>query len=195
MVSKPLFRLRSKLGCYMTAIFVDMLEDGLDVFMDDFSVYEDSFQECLGNLEKFLKRCKETNLVLNWKKMSVHGLVLGHQISRKVIEVNKAKIEIIKNLPNPTNIRGETPLIFHLNCIKAFEVIKKKLISALIIITSNWSKTFIVMCDASDYAVSAILGQKRNNYSGLFIIQAKHSIHHNAITLQPKKNVGGGIFL
>ncbi|KAA3477659.1 Retrovirus-related Pol polyprotein from transposon 17.6 [Gossypium australe] len=82
---------------------------GVDVFMDGFSVYEDSFQECLDNLEKVLKRCEETNLVLNWEKshfMVKEGLVLGHQISGKGLEVDKAKVEVIKHLSNSTNVKG-----------------------------------------------------------------------------------------
>lgn len=52
----------------ITAIFADTLEEGLDVFMDDFLVCRDSFRECLENLEKIPKKCEETNLVLNWEK-------------------------------------------------------------------------------------------------------------------------------
>lgn len=53
---------------YMIAIFADMLEERLDIFKDVFfSIYGDSFVECLHNLERVLKRCKETNLVLNWE--------------------------------------------------------------------------------------------------------------------------------
>ncbi|XP_016675360.1 uncharacterized protein [Gossypium hirsutum] len=84
-----------------------MLEGGLDIYMDDFSIYDDSVQECLDNLVKVLQRCEETNLVLSWEKchfMVKKGLVLGHQISRKGLEVDKAKIEVIKNLSNTTTI-------------------------------------------------------------------------------------------
>ena len=52
----------------MTAIFHELMEDSMEVFMDDFSVFGDSFDRCLANLEKMLKRCEETNLVLNWEK-------------------------------------------------------------------------------------------------------------------------------
>lgn len=51
----------------MTVIFTDMLEEGLELFMDYF-LYGDSFMECLHNLERFQKRREETNLVLNWEK-------------------------------------------------------------------------------------------------------------------------------
>ncbi|GJS42923.1 reverse transcriptase domain-containing protein [Tanacetum coccineum] len=52
----------------MMAIFHDMIEKTMEVFMDDFLVFGDSFASCLSNLEKMLKRCEDTNLVLNWEK-------------------------------------------------------------------------------------------------------------------------------
>ena len=50
---------------YMMAIFADLVEEIMDVFMDDFSVYGNSFDGCLDNLERVLARCEETKLVLN----------------------------------------------------------------------------------------------------------------------------------
>ena len=93
----------------MMAIFTDMVEDFLEVFMDDFSVVRDSFEECLDNLDKVLARCEETNLVLNWKKchfMVEEGIVLGHKISKNGIEVDKAKIEVISKLPPHSSVKG-----------------------------------------------------------------------------------------
>ncbi|GJT38681.1 reverse transcriptase domain-containing protein [Tanacetum coccineum] len=52
----------------MLAIFHDMIEETMEVFMDDFSVFEDSFSSCLSHLNKMLKRCEDTNLVLNLEK-------------------------------------------------------------------------------------------------------------------------------
>ncbi|GJW26074.1 reverse transcriptase domain-containing protein [Tanacetum coccineum] len=71
---------------YMMAIFHDMIEKTMEVFMDDFSVFGNSFSPCLSNLEKMLKRCEDTNLALNWEKnhfMVKEGIVLGHKISKK----------------------------------------------------------------------------------------------------------------
>jgi len=79
----------------MTAIFSDYVEEIMEVFMDDFSVYADSFDDCLHNLSKVLQRCEETNLVLNWEKchlMVQEGVVLGHTVSEKGFKVDKAKI-------------------------------------------------------------------------------------------------------
>lgn len=52
----------------MTTIFHDMVEDFVEVFMDDFSIFGKYFEVCLRNLDKVLSRCEDTNLVLNWEK-------------------------------------------------------------------------------------------------------------------------------
>nr|GEW78134.1 DNA-directed DNA polymerase [Tanacetum cinerariifolium] len=74
---------------YMTAIFHELIDNSIEVFMDDFSVFGSSFDHCLKNLEKMLKRCEETNLVLNWEKfhfMVKEGIVLDHKVSGSGIE-------------------------------------------------------------------------------------------------------------
>ncbi|RDY12056.1 putative mitochondrial protein, partial [Mucuna pruriens] len=88
----------------MLSIFSNLLDDCMKVFMDDFTVYADTFDACLGNLARVLKRCIETDLVLNFEKchfMVAEGIVLGHLLSSRGIEVDKAKIDIISSLPNP----------------------------------------------------------------------------------------------
>ncbi|GKB21419.1 reverse transcriptase domain-containing protein [Tanacetum coccineum] len=93
----------------MMAIFHDMIEETMEVFMDDFSVFGDSFSSCLSYLDKMLKRCKDTNLVLNWEKchfMVKEGIVLGHKISKSGIEVDKAKVDVIAKLPHSTSVKG-----------------------------------------------------------------------------------------
>ncbi|GJT69083.1 reverse transcriptase domain-containing protein [Tanacetum coccineum] len=100
----------------MTTIFHDVVEDFMEVFMDDFSVFGNSFDCCIANLDKMLARCKETNLVLNWEKchfMVKEGIVLGHKISGSGIEVDKAKIDIIAKLPYPTNVKGVRSFLWH----------------------------------------------------------------------------------
>ncbi|GJX26581.1 reverse transcriptase domain-containing protein [Tanacetum coccineum] len=92
----------------MMDIFHDMIEETMEVFMDDFSVFGDSFSSCLSHLEKMLKRCKDTNLVLNWEKchfMVKKGIVLGHKISKSRIEVDKAKVDVIAKLPHPIRFK------------------------------------------------------------------------------------------
>ena len=100
----------------MMAIFTDMVEKTLEVFMDDFSIFGDSFGDCLKNLAKVLQRCEETNLVLNWEKchfMVTEGIVLGHKVSQKGIEVDRAKIEIIEKLPPPSSVKGIQSFLGH----------------------------------------------------------------------------------
>ena len=76
--------------------------------MDDFSVYGTSFDDCLSNLDRVLQRCEETNLVLNWEKchfMFNEGIVLGHTISERGIEVDKAKVDAIEKMPFPRTLK------------------------------------------------------------------------------------------
>jgi hypothetical protein len=93
----------------MMSIFLDMIKEIMEVFMDDFSVYEKSFDDCLKNLDKVLQRCEGKHLVLNYEKchfMVTEGIVLGHLVSKKGIEVDRGKIDVIKLVPPPVNIRG-----------------------------------------------------------------------------------------
>ncbi|KAM6562879.1 hypothetical protein CsatB_022877 [Cannabis sativa] len=154
----------------MMAIFLDLIESCIEIFMDDFSVFGSSFDHCLENLEKVLTRCEKSNLVLNWEKchfMVTEGIVLGHKISRAGIEVDKAKVSTIENLPPPVSF-GE-------DCLKAFKVLKEKLISAPIVTSPNWELPFELMCDASDYAIGVVLGQR--------VDRVFHTIYYASRTL------------
>ncbi|GKA71210.1 reverse transcriptase domain-containing protein [Tanacetum coccineum] len=107
----------------MMAIFHDMIEKTMEVFMDDFSVFGDSFSSCLANLDKMLKRCEDTKLALNWEKshfMVKEGIVLGHKISRKGIEVDKAKVDVISKLPHPTTVKGIRSFLGHAGFYRRF---------------------------------------------------------------------------
>ncbi|GKA25169.1 reverse transcriptase domain-containing protein [Tanacetum coccineum] len=180
--------------CCMTTIFHELIEDSMEVFMGDFSIFGSSFDHCLKNLEKMLKRFEETNLVLNWEKcnfMVKEGIVLGHKVSGSGIEVDKMKIEAISKLPYATNVKAirsflghagfyrrfikdfsqvarpmtqllvkDAPFNFSEECIQAFETLKWELIQAPIMIKPDWSLLFEIMCDASDYVVRAVLGQR-----------------------------------
>nr|GEW76119.1 reverse transcriptase domain-containing protein [Tanacetum cinerariifolium]GEW76128.1 reverse transcriptase domain-containing protein [Tanacetum cinerariifolium] len=182
----------------MMAIFHDMIEKTMEVFMDDFLVFENSFQSCLSHLEKMLKRCEDTNLCLKWEKshfMVKDGIVLGHKISKEGIEVDKAKVDIITKLPHPTIVKGirsflgyadfyqrfikdfskiarsmtrllekDTPFIFSKECIEAFQTLKRKLTETPILIAPYWDMPFELMCDASDFAIDAVLGQRQDKH-------------------------------
>ncbi|CAA7053408.1 unnamed protein product [Microthlaspi erraticum] len=178
----------------MTSIFSDLIEEMVEVFMDDFSVYGASFSSCLSNLCRVLQRCEETNLVLNWEKchfMVREGIVLGHKISEKGIELDRAKVDVMLQLPVPKTVKDirsflghagfyrrfikdfskiarpltrllckETDFEFDEECHKSWTLLKDALVSAPIVQAPNWDHPFEIMCDASDYAVGAVLGQK-----------------------------------
>ena len=105
---------------------VDILQYGGDtteVLMDDFSVVGDSFERCLSHLSKVLKRCEDCNLVLNSEKchfMVKEGIVLGHPISEKGIEVARAKVKVIDRLPPPTSVKGLRSFLRHAGFYQRF---------------------------------------------------------------------------
>jgi hypothetical protein len=123
----------------MLAIFADMVEKFMEVFMDDFSVFGSTFDVCLNNLALVLKRCQETNLVLNWEKchfMVQEGIVLGHKVSARGIEVDRAKVDVIEKLPPPVNVKGVRSFLghagFYRRFIKDFSKISKPLCDLLV---------------------------------------------------------------
>ena len=164
------------------AIFSTMIESIMEVFMDDFSVYGKTFNDCLRNLNRLLKRCQEVDRV-------GERIVLGHKVSEKGIEVDKTKIEVIEQLLPPTNVKGirsflghasfyrrfiknfsqiarpltnllakDAPFVFNEEYLQSFHTLKKALISAPIIQRPDWQLPFEIMCDTSDYVVRAMLG-------------------------------------
>ena len=121
------------------------------------------------------------------------GIVLGHKISARGIEVDRAKIDVIEKLPPPVNIKGTRSFLGHAGFYRrfmkdfskivgplsnllnkdvvfkfdeefsaTFQTLKNKLTTALVMITPDWIKDFELMCDASDYAVGAVLGQRQD---------------------------------
>ena len=186
------------------SIFSEFVENIIEVFMDDFTVYGNSFDECLENLVKILQRCIETNLVLNYEKchfMVNQGLILGHVISSKGIEVDRAKVDVIKSLPYPTSVREVRSFLGHAGfyrrfikdfsritwpmcnllqknvdfrfdkkCKEAFDKLKEMLTSGPIMKSPNWDLPFEIMCDASNFAIGAVLGQRLEGTHMLFIM-------------------------
>ncbi|RVW81020.1 Retrovirus-related Pol polyprotein from transposon 17.6 [Vitis vinifera] len=123
----------------MLSIFSDMVEHIMEVFMDDIIIYGSAFEECLVNLEAVLNRCIEKDLVLNWEKchFMVHqGIVLGHIISKKGIEVDKTNVELIVKLPSLTTVKGVRQFLGHVGFyrrfIKDFSKLSKPLCELLV---------------------------------------------------------------
>ncbi|RDX82891.1 hypothetical protein CR513_36255, partial [Mucuna pruriens] len=130
----------------MISIFLDLLEDCMEVFMDDFTI------------------CFESNLVLNFEKchfMVIEGIVLGHLVSARGIEVDKAKVNIISSLSNLASMREKNmDFIFNQPYMDAFQELKKRLSSTPILQELNWEYLFELMCDASNSTLGAVLGQR-----------------------------------
>nr|GEV45375.1 reverse transcriptase domain-containing protein [Tanacetum cinerariifolium] len=107
----------------MLAIFHDMVEKMMEVFMDDFSIFGSSLENCLSRLDKMLQRCEDANLSLNWEKshfMVKEGIVLGHKISKNRIEVDRAKVDVIAKLPHPTTIKCVWSFLGHAGFYRRF---------------------------------------------------------------------------
>ena len=179
----------------MMSIFSNLVEEVMEIFMDDFTVYGSSFDQCLKNLETVLQRFQDKQLALNWEKchfMVTEGIVLGHKISATGLEVDQSKVSMIKTLAPPTTVKGvrsflgharfyrrfikdfskiarplcrllekDTRFHFDDSCRVAFEEIKIKLVQAPIMAAPDWDRGFEIMCDASDFAMGAALGQKK----------------------------------
>jgi hypothetical protein len=193
----------------MMAVLSEFIEEIVEVFMDDFSIYGKTFMDCLANLDKVLTMCAEVDLVLNWEKchfMVKQGIVLGHVISERGIELDKAKVETVEQLPPPTDVKSlrsflgharfyrrcikdfskitkpsthllqkDVALDFDEKCLEAFRTLKSALVSAPIIQPPDWSQPFEIMCDTSDYAVGAVLGQRKEG--------RVHTVHYASKTL------------
>nr|GEZ67738.1 reverse transcriptase domain-containing protein [Tanacetum cinerariifolium] len=111
----------------MMAIFDDKIKKTMEVFMDDFSVFENSFQSCLAYLERMLKRCEDTNLCLNWEN---------------------------SHLADDPSSRQRYPIPFLQKCVEAFQTLKRKLTEAPILISPNWDMPFELMYNASNFAIA-----------------------------------------
>ena len=177
------------------SMFSDLVEEIMEIFMDDFTVYGSSFEQCLNNLETVLQRCKDKQLALNWEKchfMVTEGIVLGHKISATRLEVDQSKVSIIKTLAPPITVKGirsflgharfyrrfikdfskiarplcrllekDTKFNFDDSCKAVFEEIEIRLVKAPIMAAPEWDQGFEIMCDVSDFAMGAVLGQRK----------------------------------
>ena len=107
----------------MMSIFSNLAEEVMEIFMDDFTVYGSSFENFLHNLGTVLHRCQEKILALNWEKchfMVTKGIVLRHMISAAGLEVDQAKVSIIKNLMPPTTVKVIRSFLGHAGFYRRF---------------------------------------------------------------------------
>lgn len=167
----------------MVSIFSNLIENCIEIFIDDFSVFGTSFYTCLRNLNLVLKRCRDTRLVLNREKcqfMVRECIVLGHKVSHAGIDIGPGKVEVIANFPTPNCVRVVRSFLGHVKfykrfvkdlskmakplndllakeaifyfsdeCLRVFNLLKQKLVNALVVIAPNWSLPFELTCDAS----------------------------------------------
>ncbi|XP_070029181.1 uncharacterized protein [Nicotiana sylvestris] len=142
------------------AIFMDMVEEIMEVFVDDFSVMGNSFDDYLINLRRVLKRYS-----------------LGALVSSKVIEVDRAKVDVIEKLPPPTSVKEIRNFLG-----VAFEELMKRLVTITIVVAPNWERPFGLMCDASDYVVKAVLGHQKD--------KIMHPIYYTKCDLEIRERKG-----
>ncbi|GJW72355.1 reverse transcriptase domain-containing protein [Tanacetum coccineum] len=185
----------------MLAIFHDMIEESVEVFMDDFSVFGNSFDTCLNNLDKILQRCKDAHLILNWEKchfMVKEGIMLRHKVSSAGLEVDKAKIDVISKLSPPTNIKGIRSFLrragFYRRFIKDFLKIARPLTKLLkkdtpFEFNDECQKAFELLKERLTCApvIEPVLGQKMVKTSLQSTLQAKPLILLNKNTQALKR--------
>nr|GEU94953.1 reverse transcriptase domain-containing protein [Tanacetum cinerariifolium] len=140
----------------------------MEVFMDDFLVFGNSFETCLSHLEKMLKWCEDTNLCLNWEKshfMVKEGIVLGHKISKNGIEVYKAKVDVIAKIPHPSTVK-ENP---HQNVLDPKEINETFPLETLNMVSFRGNSSTPWFADfanyhAGNFVVKGMLSQQKNKF-------------------------------
>nr|GEW06198.1 reverse transcriptase domain-containing protein [Tanacetum cinerariifolium] len=159
---------------WMMAIFHDMIEKAMEVFMDDFSIFGNYFQSCLSHLERMLKRYEDTNLCPNWEKshfMVNEGIVLGHKISKQGIEVDKAKVDVISKLPHPTTVK-ENP---HQNVLDPKEINESFPLETLNLVSTRGNQSTSWFADFANYhAGNFIVKGMSSQQKSKFFKDVKH---------------------
>nr|GEV95202.1 reverse transcriptase domain-containing protein [Tanacetum cinerariifolium] len=120
-------------------------------------------------------------------------IVLGHKISKSGIEVDRAKVDVIAKLSHPTTVK-ETPFVFSKECVDAFDTLKKKFTEASILVVPDWNLPFELMCDASDFAIGVVLGQRQEAIDILKACNKGPTGGHHGANLTAKKVFNAGFF-
>ncbi|KAJ9545002.1 hypothetical protein OSB04_024709 [Centaurea solstitialis] len=143
----------------MTTIFQHMIEDYMEICMDDFSMFGNSFDACLKSFDKVLARCEESHLVLNWET-PLHDKGRYSSRSQNLKEWFRSGQMPLQSFLHPPTLRK---LEVSWAC-RVFETLKHQLTNTPIMIPPDWNQPFEIMCDASDFVVGAVLGQRINNH-------------------------------
>nr|GEW33011.1 reverse transcriptase domain-containing protein [Tanacetum cinerariifolium] len=171
----------------MMAIFHDMIEKTMEVFMDDFLVFGDSFSSCLSHLDTMLQRLEVDRAKVDvFAKLPHLTIVKGVRSSLGHAGFYRRFIQDFSKIARPMThlLEKETPFVFSKDCIDAFETLKKKLTEAPILVVPNWNLPFELMCDASDFAIGAVLGQRKTkhfqptHYGSKNNDQSSNSLHY-----------------
>ncbi|XP_022848861.1 uncharacterized protein LOC111371192 [Olea europaea var. sylvestris] len=168
----------------------------VEIFMNDFSIFGSSFDEYLEHLNPILQRCRETNLILNWEKchfMMQEGIVLGHQVSTKGIEVDKAKIQVIEKLPPPTSVKGVHNFLghakFYRKFIKDFSKITKPLCNLLMkYVPFEFNEECLTAFNTLEEKLTSALVIVAPDYELPFELMCDASDHTVVVVLGQRKN-------
>nr|GEU77414.1 reverse transcriptase domain-containing protein [Tanacetum cinerariifolium] len=146
----------------MVAIFHDMIKKTIEVFTNDFLVFKDSFSSCLSHLDMMIERDKVDVIAKLPPSTTAKGIrsFLGYASFYRRFNQDFSKIA----RPMTHLLEKQTPLFFSSDCQSSFEILKKKLTEAPILVSPDWDLSFEIMCDASDFAVGAVLGQQKDKY-------------------------------
>ncbi|RVW25726.1 Retrovirus-related Pol polyprotein from transposon 17.6 [Vitis vinifera] len=155
----------------MLSIFSDMVERIMEVFMDDITVYGGTFEECLLIWKQFftdaLKKtwCSTGRNAILWY---VKELSLAISSLKKALKLIKQRWSLLSNY-HPTTVKGVRQFLGHagfyrrfIKGVKSFDQLKKFLTTTPIVRAPNWQLPFELMCDASDFAIGAVLGQRED---------------------------------
>ncbi|GJU27121.1 reverse transcriptase domain-containing protein [Tanacetum coccineum] len=141
----------------MIAIFHDMCKDFMEVFMDEFSV-EIVLGHKISKAGIEVNKAKVNMIASLPYPTNVKGIrsFLGH------VGFYRRFIKDFSKIARPMTqlLMKDAKFDFLDECIKSFDILQDKLITALVIIAPNWDIDFELMFDASDYAVGAVLGQQ-----------------------------------
>nr|GEW45826.1 reverse transcriptase domain-containing protein [Tanacetum cinerariifolium] len=145
----------------MMAIFHDMIEKTMEVFMDDFS-RRDCLSHKILNSGIEVDRAKVDVIAKLPHPTTVKGVrsFLGHAgFYRRFIQ------DFLKIARPMTHLlEKETHFVFSKECVDAFNTLKKKLTEAPVLVVPDWILPFELMCDAGDFAIGAVLGQRKTKH-------------------------------